>query len=196
MARIGWGKVAAGLAVAAAAGAAFIYARDRRSEKPEHELLLADGVYELRRYPPLLVAETVQRGKRDRALGNGFGLLADYIFGESREGQEIAMTAPVLADRVEGGWRVRFIMPSIWTRETLPAPGEGVAIGEVEPRRVAAIRFGGRPDDAMLAAKEAELRGWMAKHGHEAARGAEHAYYNSPLIPGPLRHNEVLIPLI
>jgi len=194
MARIGWGKILAGVVGVAAAGATYFYLRERSSETPKHEVLRSEGAFELRRYPALLVAETVQRGRRDRALGNGFGLLADYIFAESREGEEIAMTAPVLAQvEGKGAWRIRFIMPSVWTRGTLPKPGPGVAIGEVPERRVAAVKFGGRADNQSLAAKEVELREWLDKEGLSAASGAEHAFYNSPFIPGPLRHNEVLI---
>jgi len=44
----------------------------------------------------MLIVETVQHGSRDRALGNGFGLLADYMFGDKREGDEIPIILPVL----------------------------------------------------------------------------------------------------
>jgi len=37
------------------------------------------------------------------------------------------------------------------------------------------------------------LRGWMQANGLAAGGEAEHAYYNSPLMPGPLRRNEVMI---
>lgn len=188
------GRVLAGVAVAAAAGAAIYYARERRTESPVHETIISDGAFELRRYPALLVAEAVRFGDRAGALRSAFGALADYIFAESREGDAIAMTAPVLAAPTEeGALRVRFVMPAIWTRATLPAPNQGVEIDELPARRVAVIRFGGRVDDALLARKEAELRDWMATQGLVAAQPAEQAYYNSPATPGPLRRNEVLI---
>jgi hypothetical protein len=70
-----------------------------------------------------------------------------------------------------------------------------VVIDEVATRTVAAIRFAGRPDDAVLAARETELRRWLSDRGLKAAKSAQHAFYNSPFIPGPLRRNEVLIEL-
>jgi hypothetical protein len=195
MAKIGWGRVLAGVAAAAAAGAAYVYLKDRSGRSPVYELLHGEGAFEVRRYPTLLVAETLQHGSRDRALGNGFGLLADYMFGEKREGDEIPMTVPVLATPEAGGWRVRFLLPDGFTRDTAPKPGPGVAIAEISARDMAAIKFGGKSTDRLLAAKEADLRAWVASVGQLGADVAEHAYYNSPLRPGPIRQNEVLIAL-
>lgn len=197
MRRIRIGGILAGAAVAAAAGAAWLYAHAKAVTRVEHEVLQSEGAFEVRRYPALLVAETVQVGSRENALSNGFGLLADYIFAETRGGEEIEMIAPLLAERtVDGAWRVRLAMPLIWTRETLPTPGEGVAIGAIAARRVAALRFSGRPGEELLARKEAELRAWMEERGLEAQKGVEHAFYTSSFIPGPFRHNEVLIELV
>jgi len=77
----------------------------------------------------------------------------------------------------------------------LPAPGPGIDIAEVPEREVAAIKFRGRPTDRLLAAKEEALRTWIGKQGRAASGGAEQAYHNSPLRPGPIRQNEVLVPL-
>ena len=198
MARIGLGKVLAGVAGLAVAGAAagmtWKWLRERANETPAYETLVADGAFELRGYPALLAAETVQPGKRDRSMGNGLGLLADYFFAETRGGEEIAMTTPVIAvGESGGGWRVRLIIPAIWTRETLPEPGAGIAIMDLPPRRMAVVRFAGRGDDALLAEKEAQLRDWILAQGRTAAGEAEHCFYNSPFMPGRLRHNEVMI---
>lgn len=196
MAKIGWGKILAGFAAAAAAGATYVYLKERSARSPLHETLLSEGGYEIRRYPALLLIETVQPGSRDRALGNGFGLLADYMFGEHREGDEIPMIVPVLAEPVTGGsWRIRFLIPEGYTRETLPVPGPGIAVAELPGREVAALKFGGKPSDQLLAAKEADLRAWIAAKERSAAEVAEHGYYNSPLRPGPIRQNEILIEL-
>lgn len=189
------GKVAAALGAAMAGGAAWFYAREKATEQPSYDLVESDGAFSIRRYPRLLVAETVQSGIRKRALNSGFGVLADYIFAESRGGEEIAMTAPVLAEPAAAEWRVRFVMPARYSRATLPAPGPGVSIQDLPARQVAAVRFAGRADDGLLYRQEEALRAWLAQRGVTPAGGAEHAFYNSPMIPGPLRRNEVLIPI-
>jgi len=196
MARISLGKILAGaagvVAAGAAAGAAWMYLREKSIETPDHETIESDGAFEIRRYPTLIVAETVQHGARDRALGNGFGLLADYIFAESREGEEIATTAPVFAVPNGRDWTIRFVMPKALMREELPEPGRGVKIAQLLARTVAVLRFAGRADDRLLAAKESELREILAERGIEVIGPVEHAFYDSPIMPGPLRQNEVM----
>lgn len=193
--RIGrWAAAAAGVAVA---GAGLWWLRERVTERPEHETLLTDGDFEIRRYPALVTAETVQIGTRDRALGNGFGLLADYIFANSRAGEPIAMTVPVISEEAGGPseWRTRFVMPSACAADTLPAPGAGVSIGSLPARTIAVLTVGGKVDDAILAAKRAELVARIAAHGRQAG-AVQYAFYNSPFLPGPLRHNEVWSELV
>ncbi len=191
------GRIAGALCAAAAAGGAvWFYARERVAEKPSYAELERDGAFSIRRYPAITVAETVQAGTRKRALNSGFGLLADYIFAESRGGKEIAMTAPVLVEPSGDKWRVRFVMPAQDVAAGLPAPGAGVTIADVPARTVGVVRFGGWADDALLARKERELRDWLAARGRAPIGRAEHAFYNSPFIPAPLRRNEVMLALI
>jgi hypothetical protein len=188
-------KIAAGIGAAVAGGATFFYVRELATEKPAFELIEEDGACSIRRYPALIVAETLRTGRRESALRSGFGVLADYIFAESREGEAIAMTAPVIAEPRGDNWRVRFVMPGKWTRGTLPEPGPGVSIADVPARTVAAIRFAGRAGDADLARHVSALRDWMKQRDLRSSGEAEHAFYNSPFIPGPLRRNEILIEL-
>lgn len=196
MAKIGWGKILAGLAATAAAGAAYVYFKQRAARAPLHETLLTDGAFEIRRYPALLVIETLQNGSRDRALGNGFGLLADYMFGEGREGEEIPITMPVLmAPMAEGVWRVRFLLPEGLDRERVEVPGPGISLAEIPAREVAVVSVSGRPTDRLFAAKTGELERWIKIRRRKTAGAPEQAYHNSPLKPGTSQPNEVLIPL-
>ncbi|UVO51804.1 heme-binding protein [Sphingomonas sp. SUN019] len=188
-------------AVAGIAGALFIW-REKQTERAAYSVVVADGAIEVRDYPDLIVAQTEDGGTRDDALGEGFDTLAAYIFGTSRGGDdadrphEIAMTAPVLSDRAEAGsWRTRFVMPRGETLDTLPEPGPGVSIQPLPARRVAAIKFSGLADDALLAAHERDLRAWLLQRSYLPAAPAEYAFYDSPFVPGPLRRTEVLIPL-
>lgn len=196
MAKIGWGKILAGVAATAAAGAAYIYFKQRAARAPIYERLLTDGAYEIRRYPALLVIETTQAGSRDRALGNGFKLLADYMFGEAREGEPIPITMPVLALPLgEGAWRIRFLIPEPHGRDSLETPGAGIAVGEIPAREVAVISVPGRPTDRLFATKTAELQRWIKARERKASGPAEQAYFDSPLERGTSLPNEVMLPL-
>jgi len=197
MAKIGWGKILAGVATAAAAGAAYVYLKQRAAKAPRYETLLSEGSFELRRYPQLLVVETDQHGSRDRALGNGFGLLADYMFGEGREGGEIPIAMPVLTVPLgNGAWRVRFLIPQGYTRETMPHLPQGIVVSELPAREMAVLSVPGKPTDRLFSSKTTELRRWIKAQGRDVAGEPEHCYHNSPLKPGTSLPNEILIPLM
>ena len=82
------GPVAAGPAAAA-------------TEEPAFTVVQREGDIELRRYAPMIVAETVVEGEMDEATGKGFRAIAAYIFGSNvatgagAQSTKIEMTAPV-----------------------------------------------------------------------------------------------------
>jgi len=190
-----WIAAGAGLAVV---GAAAAYAQYRQTEEPDFALVRADGDFELRDYPALVVAEVSHAGSRERASGASFRRLAAYIFAQDRPegGERIAMTAPVLQDETTPGeWRMRFVMPAKYTLETLPPAPADITLTETPPRRMAAVRFSGNGSGRDLALMEARLRDWLATQGLMPAGDAAYAFYDAPMIPGPLRRDEVLIPV-
>ena len=185
----------AGLAVV---GAAAAYAQYRQTEQPDYAVLGTDGDFSLRDYPALVVAEVSHSGNRERASGASFRRLAAYIFAQDRPagGEKIAMTAPVLQDETAPGeWRMRFVMPSQYSLETLPPAPADITLTETPARRMAAVRFSGNGSARDLALMEARLRDWMRGEGLMPAGEAEYAFYDAPVVPGPLRRNEVLIPV-
>lgn len=189
--------IAAGIGLAAV-GAAAVYAQYRQTEQPDFALVSADEDFELRDYPSMVVAEVSHSGSRERASGASFRRLAAYIFAQDRPagGEKIAMTAPVLQDEIQSGeWRMRFVMPSKYTLETLPPAPADIALTQMPARRMAAIRFSGNGGARDLALMEARLRDWMMGQGLMPAGEAEFAFYDAPMVPGPLRRNEVLIPV-
>ncbi len=177
-------------------------------ERPAYRALVTDGAFEVRNYPPLVVAEVTRSGDRGTAVNRGFGPLADYIFAKEREGDTIAMTAPVTQQKREtiamtapvtqtrgenDAWTVRFIMPSKYKLDALPKPANAdVKLLDVPARRVAAVRFSGVANDALLAEKEAALREWIESRGLKPVGPPTYAYYNAPFTPGFLRRNEVM----
>jgi DNA gyrase inhibitor GyrI len=190
-----WIAAGAGLA---AVGAAAAYAQYRQTEQPAFTLVRADGDFELRDYPALVVAEVSNAGSRERASGASFRRLAAYIFAQDRPegGEKIAMTAPVLQDEPRPGqWRMRFVMPSHYTLDTLPPAPADITLTQMPARRMAGLRFSGNASDRELALMEARLRDWIATQRLMPAGEAEFAFYDAPMIPGPLRRNEVLIPV-
>ncbi|MDX1697161.1 MAG: heme-binding protein, partial [Thiohalobacterales bacterium] len=128
-------------------------------EQPKYEVIESQGAIEIRDYAPMIVAEVSVPGDREKAIGDGFRLIADYIFGNNASAQEVAMTAPVIqqpGEKIamtapvtrqgeEDVWVVRFVMPSEYSLQTLPRPNNAqVIIKAVAGSRFAVIRFSGR----------------------------------------------------
>lgn len=206
--RVNW-KAASAVAAGTLVGLGIAYVlREKATPSPDYRVLVSENDLQIRSYPALKVAETIVSGPRKEALSEGFRILADYIFAKSRPGEKLPMTTPVLQDsgnpmgsdpplfddEVEGGWRVRFVMPD---GADLPEPPEGVTIVDVPARRVGVATFNGTAHDERLEAAEDRLRGWLARHGEEVVKAdPEYAFYNSPMIPPPLRKNEVILALV
>jgi hypothetical protein len=186
------------LAIMAAAIAliSFWYVQTRNVEIAPYRTLEADGGIEIRDYPPLVVAEVTRPGTRDEAVRAGFGPLARYIFASDREGEKIAMTAPVTQTPEGTGWAVRFVMPSGLPLDRLPRPaGAEVKLAELPAARRAAIRFSGWWSDELFEQKNTELLGWLTRKGLSPLGDPTFAYYNDPFTPGFLRRNEILYDL-
>jgi len=204
--------VLAGLGIVVLGGT-IAYAQYRNIEQPNYQTVIAEGSFEVRDYPSIVVAEVTHDGNRREASSASFRRLAAYIFGNDRPqgGEEIAMTAPVMQERIDqseaiamtapvmqsktesDSWRMRFVMPAKYTLKTLPAPPADITLAEVPARRLAIIRFNGEARVDHLAEMESKLIEWIAEQELTMIGTIEYAFYDAPMIPGPLRRNEVMV---
>jgi DNA gyrase inhibitor GyrI len=176
---------------------------------PDYTSVETDGDIEIRDYPSLVVAEVTREGDRSNAVRRGFRPLAGYIFAKERDGDRIAMTAPVTQRRRDpmtmtapvtqtpaassGSWAIRFIMPANYPLKSLPKPvGTEVRLAKLPEQRRAVIRFSGVTTNDLIDAKESALRKWLMERGLRPKGPPTYAYYNHPLTPGFLRRNEVM----
>ncbi len=185
-------------ALASLAGTVWLL-RERAAPRPHHRLILSDEPFELRAYPPQLVAAISHAGARHTVLKRAYSRLSRYLDGRDRVSSErrsarLPMMVPVLHSRDgEGGWRTCVLMPEGWGRENLPSPLAGITLEAIPPRTVAVVPFRGSPDERGMRRHEDSLRRWMEERGLRPIGVAEHACYNSPTVPPPLRHNEVWV---
>lgn len=180
-------------------------------QEPPYTLELHEGAFELRRYPPRVVAETRISGTFGAAGNAGFRRLAGYIFGGNRgrqkfamtapvgerpDGRKIAMTAPVGERAEDGSWVITFTMPAGQTLATLPEPDDAaVSLRELPASRVAVHRSRGRWTDARFAEHAAALRAWTIARGLRVVGEPEVNRYDPPWTPWFLRRNEVWLTL-
>jgi SOUL heme-binding protein len=194
--------------VMVAAGAAAWWSQMSHVEEPKYVLVESSGAVEIRDYPELIAAEVTVQGDRSAAISTGFGLIADYIFGNNSTSKKVAMTAPVTQQPNEkiamtapvtqqgsgNEWTVRFIMPSSYTMETLPKPIKPeVKLVTLAAKRQVAIKFSGVADEALLAKKIAELNAFTAAKKLNELGAPTYAFYNPPWTLGAFRRNEVMV---
>ena len=181
------------------------------TEEPKYTRHRLTDTVELRSYGPRIAAETTVIDDENRARNIGFRRLAGYIFGANQRdqtismtapvsqsgGQQIAMTAPVVqtAGR-DGGFVIRFFMPSKWTMETLPAPNDDqVRLIPVPPETVAVLKFSGDRSPKAVAARTGELMKVLQDNGIEPTGEADAWFYDPPWTLPFRRRNEIAIPI-
>lgn len=187
-------KITLGALGAVAAGVALKRAVLPHVEEARYEVEEARDDFELRRYAPRILAETVVQGGFRQSLSDGFRRLFRYITGENQSQQKIEMTAPVGFADTQEEHVVSFVMPAKYTMETLPLPTDDeVRVTDVPERRVAALCFSGRADERLTEAKRRELFEQLGKRGLRADGEPVLAQYNPPWTPSFLRRNEILV---
>ena len=177
-------------------------------EQPKYQVVESSNNIEIRDYAPMIAAEVDMTGERRDAIGKGFRIIADYIFGNNTTAQKLPMTAPVtqqdsekiamtapVAQQGDGNtWKVRFIMPSSYTMETLPKPhNAAVKLKEIAAKRYAVIRFSGMAGEDSLKRRTKELSEWVDAKNLAPESDPVYAFYNPPWTLPFLRRNEVMI---
>ncbi len=195
-------------AAAVALGAAFLRSNASGVEQPSYRVVEKHGNIEVRDYAPTIVAQVEVPGQQYEALGEGFRIIANYIFGNNvsaqkvamtapvtqQGGQEIAMTAPVTQQAGGHAWQVRFIMPAGYTLETLPKPNDpAVVLKEIGSQRFAVIRFSGWAREGSLNRHTAELNAFLDARKFRILSEPTYAFYDPPWTLPFLRRNEVMV---
>ena len=192
------------------------------TEEPPFEVVVSEGDMELRRYAPMLIAETEVEGNLDEASNKGFRLIADYIFGNNQssdggqkakiamtapitvepQSSKIAMTAPVTVEPQSTGtdmqaarrWRIHFVMPSQYTLETIPKPSNPLLqLREIPGKHHAVHRYSGFNTLSRIQQKTDELLQWASGKSLKITGAPQLARYNPPWTLPMFRRNEIMV---
>jgi SOUL heme-binding protein len=190
--------------------ASTLFGRDAQAiEETKFNVIESEGDFELRQYPPHIVAETLVEGDFSKVGNEAFRRLAGYINGQNRRKQtipmtapvsqeadsvKIPMTAPVNQERAGEKWRITFLMPAQYILETLPEPLDSrVELRKVPELLMAALKYSGTWSKSRYEEKKKQLMGQIEKRGLKQIGEPLFARYNPPFTPWFLRRNEVLI---
>ena len=183
-------------------------------EEPKYSVVEKESPFEIRSYAPMIVAEVQVDGDLDGASGQGFRLIAAYIFGQNQVSEKIAMTAPVNVEEkapqsakiamttpvgiesTGGKWTVSFVMPAEYTMESIPKPiNPQVQLRQIPAVKKAVISFTGFYNEQKVAEKTLELEQWMKIHNLRPSGVSNFARYNPPWTLPFMRRNEVMFNL-
>jgi len=181
------------------------------TEEAPYTVLKSDDIFELREYPPQILAEIIVDGDLEGAGNKAFRPLFRYISGgnksrstiamsapvsQEQQGEKISMTAPVSQQRAQGKWAVSFMMPASYTLETLPVPDDpGITLRPVPARQVAAVRYSGFWSEEKYLLNKEKLEQWIQKNRFTVNGEPVWARYNPPFTLWFMRRNEILIPI-
>lgn len=178
-------------------------------DEPKYTVLKSEGPIEIRRYPALVVAEVKIKGQRFSSINSGFRLLADYIFGDNKNNQKIAMTAPVMQEKTttsnystetqksqDDTWIVRFVMPSDFDITSLPHPNNSaVTLINLPAKVYVIIKFSGSNSDKNLQDHLTNILQYSKEHNLKITGEPIMAFYNPPWILPMFRRNEIMLEL-
>jgi SOUL heme-binding protein len=81
------------------------------TESPAYTVESKDGDVEIRVYPGYILAQVDVKADFDSAIGMGFRILANYIFGGNKKKSRISMTAPVSGENLSESERIPMTIP-------------------------------------------------------------------------------------
>ena len=171
-----------------------LFQSDSKTEIQKYQTIKAEKDFEIRFYPSAILASVDMPGGYDESRNSSFGTLAGYIFGGNEKNMQISMTAPVRMSETDG--TMSFVMPSGFTKESLPEPKSSrVKLHESEPQYVAVLRFSGWANERKISEMKGKLLVWLEKEGLMHSHKFDYLGYNPPYQLAN-RRNEVLVPLV
>ena len=165
-----------------------------KTEEQKYSLVRKYKDFEIRFYPSATIATINSNAKTYRDLsGPGFQKLAGYIFGGNEDNTKISMTTPVQMDINDSVSTMSFVMPSAYTKGSLPKPNDpDVQIKNTADEYVAVIRFGGYATDKDLKFYSEKLQNLLKENGIASFGNYRFLGYNPPFqFIG--RRNEIIV---
>jgi hypothetical protein len=116
---------------------------------------------------------------------------------DSAKGAKIEMTAPVVTMDTDEGMFMAFIMPERFDMQSIPKPSSSlVKIQQIEPRKLAVIRFSGYMSQGSYDKNLKQLKEALEDEGISTVGEPQLMQYNDPWTPPFSRRNEISLQVI
>lgn len=174
----------------------YISITTKNTEQHNYKLVKDFSSFQIRKYEPALFS-SVKLGKKNYkgTSGEGFGILAGYIFGDNESNEKIAMTSPVVME-IGDTSKMMFMVPKAYSIKDLPNPNNDRILFEKQDEKiVAAIQFDGWANDDKIEKYKAILKEELAKEKLQHTNKFTYLGYNPPYELFN-RRNEVVVELV
>ena len=164
------------------------YSTTMANEEASYDVVHKTDIYEVRYYSDRLVAQVTNKGDN-----NSFRKLFNYISGENKNSEKIAMTIPVTQTKKDGELFMQFYLPSKFNKETTPMPtNPDLEITTITGGYYAVIKYSGRSSDKNFKKHSEILREKLLEDKISIKGSAIKATYNSPFTLPFFRRNEAM----
>lgn len=173
----------------------YISKSSTETEQHNYKILKKYDNFEVRKYESALFS-SVKLGERSykEISGEGFRILAGYIFGDNSSKKQIAMTSPVKMD-LGDSTKMSFMVPKSYNLEDLPNPNNNKIIFEKQEEKIiAAVTFDGWADNEKIEKYTSLLKSELEKANISHNNKFSFLGYNPPY-EVLNRRNEIIVEL-
>ena len=162
------------------------YSLTMANEEASYDVVQKNNIYEVRYYSDRLIVQVTNKGDN-----NSFRQLFNYISGQNKKSEKIAMTIPVTQTQKDGEMFMQFYLPSKFNKETTPIPtNPNLEVTIIPEGYFAVLQFSGRSSDKNFEKHHQILKQKLLDDNISIKGSAIRATYNSPFTLPPLRRNE------
>ena len=162
------------------------YSTTMANEEAKYDVIQKNDIYEIRYYSDRLIVQVANKGDN-----SSFRKLFNYISGQNKNSEKIAMTIPVTQTQKDGEMVMQFYLPSKFNKETTPIPNNpNVEVSIIPEGYFAVLQFSGRSSDKNFDKHHKILKQKLLEDNISIKGSAIRATYNSPFTLPPLRRNE------
>ena len=162
------------------------YSITMANEEASYSVIKKNDIYEVRYYSDRLIVQVTNKGDN-----NSFRQLFNYISGQNKKSEKIAMTIPVTQTQKDGEMFMQFYLPSKFNKETTPIPtNTNLEVTIIPEGYFAVLQFSGRSSDKNFEKHHQILKQKLLDDDISIKGSPIRATYNSPFTLPPLRRNE------
>ena len=158
-------------------------------QRPDYERIKIEGKFELRKYKGFTLVK--YSNSKDFQMNQGFQTLFNYISNKNDKGVKLSMTVPVIESKDEKKNTMAFVIPKNY-KDDPPRPlDDSLEIETFDGGYYAVLSFRGPWKEKNKLDHMNLLKAWIIKNKYEILSDFMTAYYNPPMMPSFLRHNEI-----